>query len=162
MELTEYAVDAVRRACDGECALVADTEGVDEGGSSGDQKRPLPVPQTKSLPELQIDKVRSILPELGEGYVELAIACYGGVEGAVEALMEFDERDLHPRLRGVDRGLPRRKVRDKGGYGAERIDDKSKEAAKVRLAELAKEEEVKARVLEVSEGRGGKGGWTWL
>jgi hypothetical protein len=52
--------------------------------------------------------------------------------------MEFDQKDLHPRLRGVDRALPRRKIRDKGAYDAGMIDEKSKEAAKVRLAELAK------------------------
>ncbi|GMI23981.1 hypothetical protein TrCOL_g12865 [Triparma columacea] len=149
VELTEYAIDAVRRACDGEAAArgIEESKGHDERAL----KTPEPTPPPKSLPELRIAKVKSVLPDLGEGYIELAIACYGGVEGAVEALMEFDQKDLHPRLRGVDRALPRRKIRDKGAYDAGMIDEKSKEAAKVRLAELAKEEEVKARVMEMAE-----------
>ncbi|GMH64844.1 hypothetical protein TrRE_jg3239, partial [Triparma retinervis] len=117
-ELTEYAVEAARRACDGEGAArhIEENEGDDESST------PTPPPPPKSLPELRIAKVKSVLPDLGEGYIELAIACYGGVEGAVEALMEFDQKDLHPRLRGVDRNLPRRKIRDKGSYDAGKID----------------------------------------
>lgn len=89
VELTEYAIDAVRRACDGEAAArgIEESKGHDERAS----KTPEPTPPPKSLPELRIAKVKSVLPDLGEGYIELAIACYGGV-GEDGDVLKYDLR----------------------------------------------------------------------
>ena len=68
--------------------------------------RPLPPPKPlrataqafdMSLPEMRISQLSSIFPDMGLGYLELALACYTTVEATVEALTNHAPEDLHPR-----------------------------------------------------------------
>jgi hypothetical protein len=79
------------------------------GASSSFQQK-----ETSSQEELQrrIDQVRDVLPDLGEGFVETALACYeGNIERTIQALLD-DATLLPGSLQYVDRDLPRRRLQD--------------------------------------------------
>lgn len=67
--------------------------------------------------DIQIDHIKSILPSLGEGYIEEALKCYNHDIGrTLEALLQFTEEsgsggtaynNIHPRLRTLPKNLPR-------------------------------------------------------
>lgn len=72
-----------------------------------------------SLTDIQIAHVKSILPSLGDGFIEEALKCYShDVERTVEALLILSDEesnatthtaaDIHPRLLTIPRNLPRK------------------------------------------------------
>jgi hypothetical protein len=74
-------------------------------------------PKPESLTEVQIDHIRSVLPALGEGYIEEALKCYShDVERTLEALLDMSDggnrNEIHPRLLTIPANLPR-KLRDR-------------------------------------------------
>ena len=69
----------------------------------------------QSMTDVQIGHIKSILPDLGEGYTEEALRCYNhDVERTLEALLQASEggQNIHPRLLTIPTNLPR-KLRDK-------------------------------------------------
>ncbi|KAL3822675.1 hypothetical protein ACHAXA_009557 [Cyclostephanos tholiformis] len=76
-------------------------------------------PMTDNLLDVQIEHVKSVLPALGEGYIEEALKCYNyNVERTMEALLNISDdgstNDVHPRLLLIPTNLPR-KLRDRVG-----------------------------------------------
>ena len=76
----------------------------------------------QSMTDIQIDHIHSILPTLGEGYIEEALKCYNNdVPRTLEALLQVVEggetrnnnngTSIHPRLITLPTNLPR-KLRD--------------------------------------------------
>ncbi|KAL7462107.1 hypothetical protein ACHAXS_002502 [Conticribra weissflogii] len=75
----------------------------------------------KSMTDIHIENIHSILPTLGEGYIEEALKCYNhDVERTIEALLQVVEggeisnlngTSIHPRLITLPTNLPR-KLRD--------------------------------------------------
>ena len=66
-----------------------------------------------------IHQVHTILPHLGKGYIETALACYNhNIEETTNALMEgeVNPSSLHPRLRVLDKALPARRKERKEQY----------------------------------------------
>ena len=110
--------------------------------NSGVQKQPAPANAMDRL----IAQVRDVLPNLGAGYVETALAVYSlDASRTVSALLEAeaDPSTLHPRLRAVDKSLGRRKKESKGTYDAG-DDDEAREVQKNRLREMEKQAEKEA------------------
>ena len=108
----------------------------------GAQKRTAPA----NAMDRQIAQVRDVLPNLGEGYVETALAVYSlDASRTVSSLLEAeaDPSTLHPRLRAVDKSLGRRKKESKGTYDAG-DDDEAREIQKNRLREMEKQAEKEA------------------
>uniref|UniRef100_A0A7S2EMS8 CUE domain-containing protein n=1 Tax=Ditylum brightwellii TaxID=49249 RepID=A0A7S2EMS8_9STRA len=65
----------------------------------------------RSTLQLRINQIRDVLPDLGEGFVEIALAIYDhDVNRTLTSLM--DPNALHPRLRALDPTLPARKKDD--------------------------------------------------
>jgi hypothetical protein len=68
----------------------------------------------QTLADIQIDHIHSILPTLGEGYIEEALKCYNhDVERTLEALLQVSDGDtnnnnIHPRLITLPSNLPRK------------------------------------------------------
>jgi hypothetical protein len=74
-------------------------------------------PKPESLADIQIDHIKSVLPALGEGYIEEALKCYTfDVERTLEALLDMSDggnsNNIHPRLLTIPSNLPR-KLRDR-------------------------------------------------
>ena len=72
----------------------------------------------QTMADIQIEHIKSVLPSLGEGYIEEALKCYNhDVERTLEALLEASEgngnnnSNIHPRLLTIPTNLPR-KMRD--------------------------------------------------
>ena len=66
-----------------------------------------------------IQQVHQILPHLGKGYIEAALACYNhDLEQTTNALMEgeINPTSLHPRLRAIDKSLPERRKESRDTY----------------------------------------------
>ncbi|KAL7453334.1 hypothetical protein ACHAWC_008448 [Mediolabrus comicus] len=71
----------------------------------------------QTMVDIQIDHIKSILPSLGDGYIEEALKCYNHDIGrTLEALLQFTEEsgsggtaynNIHPRLRTLPKNLPR-------------------------------------------------------
>ena len=104
-----------------------------------------PATATSAMDRL-IAQVRDVLPNLGEGYVETALAVYSlDASRTVSALLEAeaDPTTLHPRLRVVDKSLGRRKQESKGMYDAG-DDDEARELQKTRMREMEKQAEKEA------------------
>ena len=116
----------------------------------GDQKQPATA--TSAMDRL-IAQVRDVLPNLGEGYVEIALAVYSlDASRTVSALLEAeaDPTTLHPRLRAVDKSLGRRKQESKGTYDAG-DDDEARELQKTRMREMEKQAEKEAYSIALVE-----------
>mmetsp|Transcript_22498 Transcript_22498/g.64706 ORF Transcript_22498/g.64706 Transcript_22498/m.64706 type:complete len:615 (-) Transcript_22498:78-1922(-) len=107
-----------------------------------------PATATTNAMDRLIAQVRDVLPNLGEGYVETALAAYSlDASRTVSALLEAeaDPTTLHPRLRAVDTTLGRRKKESKGTYEAGGDDDEeAREVQKTRLREMEKQAEKEA------------------
>ena len=102
-------------------------------------------PPTNAMDRL-IAQVRDVLPNLGAGYVETALAVYSlDAARTVSALLEAeaDPSTLHPRLWAVDKALGRRKKESKGTYDAG-DDDEAREVQKKRMREMEKQAEKEA------------------
>uniref|UniRef100_A0A7S2KPA8 CUE domain-containing protein n=2 Tax=Leptocylindrus danicus TaxID=163516 RepID=A0A7S2KPA8_9STRA len=91
-----------------------------------------------------INQVLDIFPDLGEGYIEAALACYkGDVSRTISALFEDD---LHPQLKAIDKKLGARKKESAGKYDA--TDDlEAIETQKKLIQRMQKEEENQAFML---------------
>jgi activating signal cointegrator complex subunit 2 len=98
--------------------------------------------------QTNIDQIKQIFPDLGEGYIEVALKCYSmNVDETVTRLL--DPSSLHPRLRAVDSRLPRAKP--KNGAAAKKVqreDDEAKAAQKRYLREMEEREERDALIAE--------------
>ena len=94
-----------------------------------------------------IAQVREVLPHLGEGYVEVALACYGNdASHTLTALLEAksDPTSLHPRLGVLDQTLPRRR---REGDGAARAEEEARQVQKARVKEMERRSENEAYML---------------
>ncbi len=125
------------------------------------------VSTTSALDRL-IQQLRAIFPDLGEGYIEAALACYNhDIEQTTNALMESEANPkfLHPRLRVLDKSLPARRKESKkkydlsGGSGngdggdGSKIDEEEREAMeiqKARIKEMVSAQEEEAYKLGVA------------
>lgn len=76
-----------------------------------------PSQEPHSLTDIQIAHVKSILPSLGDGFIEEALKCYShDVERTVEALLQLSDEEsntattntIHPRLLTLPTNLPRK------------------------------------------------------
>jgi len=123
--------------------------------------------QTLSLLERHINQIRSVFPQLGEGYVEAALACYNNdIEATTMALVEgaSDPSKLHPRLSSLDKSLPARRKESKSRYNApgrkkgddgnddkiDKEDEEAREIQKAKLREMVIQEEEEAYRLGVA------------
>ena len=104
--------------------------------------------KTKGLHNL-VDQVKDIFPDLGEGYIEAALACYrGDVSRTISALIE-DGDNLHPQLKLIDKKLGARKKESGTLYTVD--DDKAAiDLQKERIKTMQKEEENKAFLLSTA------------
>jgi CUE domain len=101
----------------------------------------------KDAMQERIDQVRAVIPDVGEGFVELALSLYqGDAERAVTALLE---PELPPGLQYVDKHLPRRK--NPNAMPTLNDDDKDAQAAKqvTKKALQAEEERQKAEAAAI-------------
>ena len=81
------------------------------------ESKPRQLQKQQNMVDIQIDHIHSILPSLGEGYIEEALKCYNHDLGrTLEALLQFSEEsgsggtsynNIHPRLRTLPKNLPR-------------------------------------------------------
>jgi hypothetical protein len=106
-------------------------------------------------------QVHTILPHLGEGYIEAALACYNhDIEITTNALMEDEyntlsspsssSSSLHPQLRALDKSLPARKKESKEKYGEHHpdngdIDVEEYEAKMIQKERIKEMEKLKKR-----------------
>ena len=79
-------------------------------------------PSKQTMTDIQIDHIKSVLPTLGEGYIEEALKCYNhDVERTLEALLEASEgggHNIHPRLLTLPSNLPRKMKENVEQYSA--------------------------------------------
>lgn len=100
--------------------------------------------ETNGLQAL-INQVQGIFPDLGEGYIEAALACYkGDASRTISALLEDD---LHPQLRALDKKLGPRKKESADNYDAS-DDLEAVETQKKLVQRMQKEEENQAFMLD--------------
>jgi len=81
------------------------------------ETNPQPLHKQQTMVDIQIEHIKSILPALGDGYLEEALKCYNHDLGrTLEALLQFSEEsgsggttynNIHPRLRTLPTNLPR-------------------------------------------------------
>jgi len=77
----------------------------------------------RTMTDIQIEHIKSILPVLGEGYIEEALKCYNhDVERTLEALLQVSEggqnSNIHPRLLTIPNNLPRKLKESTDQYSA--------------------------------------------
>ena len=87
-----------------------------------------PLQKQQNMVDIQIDHIQSILPNLGDGYIEEALKCYNHDMGrTLEALLQFSEEsgsggttynNIHPRLRTLPKNLPRQLKKSVDHYTA--------------------------------------------
>jgi hypothetical protein len=111
--------------------------------------KPRPIQSSKVSPEQEIqrriDRVRAVLPHLGEGFVEMALSNWSAnVEETVAKLLESDESQWPMQLRVTDRSLPRR--HDKNSTSAA-DEAEAKEIAKAAIRAAADQAEYEARMV---------------
>ena len=110
------------------------------------KKLPPPLdPQTEILRRIQ--QVKTLLPQFGNGYIEVALSCFqGNVDQTVAALLD-ESRTLPPTLLALDPTLPGRFRETPNQY--EPISDEAKEIAKERIRHMQQQEEEEAYLLSV-------------
>ena len=71
------------------------------------QEEAIPLRQPEqTMTDLQIARIKGVLPDLGEGFIEEALKCYNNdVERTLDALLQ---QSLHPRLSSLPKNLPRK------------------------------------------------------
>lgn len=90
-----------------------------------------------------IDQIKQIFPDLGEGYIEMALQLYGmNVDETVTRLL--DPSSLHPRLRVIDKKLPRANSKKLSNLE----DEEAKAAQKRYLREMDERAERDAYIAE--------------
>ena len=64
--------------------------------------------KTETTKKFYIDQIKQIMPHFGEGYIELALECYGwDVDTVLSKLLDDNKVMLHPRLQACNVNLPR-------------------------------------------------------
>jgi CUE domain len=117
--------------------------------TTNDKRKPtMPKVVTAAADELErrIQKIKLILPEFGEGFIETALSLYqGDVERTVDTLMN-DASSYPIALRVLDRSLPRRR-KDRT---ADEIEEstKARQLVKERVAVEEKQEQARYRALQ--------------
>ena len=102
--------------------------------------------QKKALDQM-INRVHSILPHLGKGYIEVALNCYNfDVEQTVAMLLD-DVQNLHPRLRVLDKSLGRSTAATKAEK-QKKEDEEAKAIQKQKIQEMEKKAEKEAFLLD--------------
>ena len=97
---------------------------IDNSVANSQQTETLSKPETQqTMTDIQIEHIKSILPVLGEGYIEEALKCYNhDVERTLEALLQVSEggqdSSIHPRLLTTPNNLPRKMKESKDQYSA--------------------------------------------
>lgn len=96
--------------------------------TAGIETNPQPLQKQQTMVDIQIDHIRSIMPTLGDGYIEEALKCYNHDLGrTLEALLQFSEEsgsggttynNIHPRLRTLPKNLPRQLKKSVDHYTA--------------------------------------------
>ena len=121
---------------------------------------------TMSAVDRLVQQIKTLCPHLGDGYIEVALACHGhDLERTTAALLEgdFDPSTLHPRLQVLDKTLPARKKESKTRYDTmgtttmveggssfllgDKEEEEAKQIQKARLREMEKEAENQAFLL---------------
>jgi len=124
---------------------------------SSSTNRNAPPATTITAMDRLVAQVRDVLPDLGEGYIETALAVYAfdasrTVAALVEAEATGDPSALHPRLRAVDRTLGRRRAADASTYDAGGADDQeAREAQRERMREMGRRAEREAYQISLVE-----------
>jgi len=110
------------------------------------------MPKTKTNDPMQalIEQVCSILPGLGEGYVEMSLSIYkGNVEETISALLTLDAPDAQQRLPSqlliTDRNLPRRRFETE--QKAQMEQEEAKQVAKATLRAVEQQQAQEAALL---------------
>jgi hypothetical protein len=111
--------------------------------------KPRPMQSSKVSPEQEvqrrIERVRAVLPHLGEGFVEMALSHWrANVEETVAKLLESDESQWPMQLKVVDRNLPRRHDRSSTSAAEEA---EANEIAKAAIRAAADQAEYEARMV---------------
>ena len=97
---------------------------VDNNVATSQQTETASKPETQqTMTDIQIEHIKSILPVLGEGYIEEALKCYNhDVERTLEALLQVSEggqnSNIHPRLLTIPNNLPRKMKESTNQYSA--------------------------------------------
>ena len=97
---------------------------VDNNVATSQQTETASKPETQqTMTDIQIEHIKSILPVLGEGYIEEALKCYNhDVERTLEALLQVSEggqnSNIHPRLLTIPSNLPRKMKEGADQYSA--------------------------------------------
>ena len=112
-----------------------------------------PVTTITARNELQrrIGQVRQVLPDLGEGFVEICLAYYqGDVERTVAALVDPNNNSLPPQLRLLDPSLPRRRRRppDSTSLEDDNDDEEARLVAKEALRAAQRQQEEEAYLVD--------------
>ena len=101
-----------------------------------------------------IDQVRAILPNLGEGFVEVALTMYKGrVDETVSALLLLQEnpdearKELPTQLLVADRSLPRRRPKTETAAATRAQEEEAKQVAKATILAAERQEEKEARLV---------------
>ncbi len=110
-----------------------------------------------------IQQVHQILPHLGKGYIEAALACYNhNLEETTNALMEgeINSSSLHPRLRALDKSLPERRKESRDTYDSfgsmmnkkdmNKEEEEAREIQRERIRQMVAAEEDEAYKLGVA------------
>lgn len=102
--------------------------------------------------DLYIDQIKQIMPNLGDGYIELALECYGwDVETVLSKLLDSSNEALHPRLQSCSANMPRWKKQQQ----EEDSINPSDEAKKIQLQyfkALEDQQELDAYILQRIDG----------
>ena len=98
----------------------------------------------------RIQQVKSILPQYGDGFIELALSCFNGnVETTIATLIDPQpqKQNWPVLLQNVDVTLPRRHVKD--SVVQQQLDEQqAKEITKASIQAAQKQAELEARMLE--------------
>jgi hypothetical protein len=72
----------------------------------------IPKAPHQNMTDIQIGHVKSVLPDLGDGFIEEALKCYNNnVERTLDALLQMSDSstsNIHPRLSTIPKNLPRK------------------------------------------------------
>jgi len=123
------------------------TSGGSSGSSSSKQKSTPTSTSKEQEIQRRIDQVKAVLPDLGDGFVETALAAHqGAVEATVATLLE--PTDHWPAiLRATDQLLPRRK--HEFAASSQQEEAQAKEIAKATLQAAERQQEQEAYMVDL-------------
>lgn len=122
----------------------------DERTAANSNSKPKPVVSTKVSPEQEIqrrvDQVRAVLPQLGEGFVEIALSCWkADIEATIAHLLDPTESQWPSTLKATDRNLPKRHDKNNVSAAAEA---EAKAIAKATLQAVGRQAEYEAQIID--------------